>query len=70
VFKDGGTTRVPQQQQVIDQRRRSFADELAALREKALSELEARGFAVRGKTPGQIRKALKVRPRKKDGKER
>ena len=57
----------PQKKQAVDQRRSRFADELAALREKALSELEARGYSVRGKTPAQIRKALKVRPRNKNG---
>jgi len=50
-------------------RRSRFADEIAALREKALADLEARGYAVRGKTPAQIRRALVVRPRRRNGKE-
>jgi hypothetical protein len=37
-----------------------FADELARLREKALAELEAHGYDVRGKTPTQIRLALRA----------
>ena len=35
--------------------------ELAELRESALSELERRGYNVRGKTPAQIRKVLRRR---------
>jgi hypothetical protein len=41
--------------------------DLAQLREKALSDLEARGYAVRGKTTGQIRRALLTRPKAKPG---
>ena len=52
-----------------EERRKRFANELAMLREKALSDLEARGYAVRGKTPAQIRRALKNRPRKRNGAE-
>jgi hypothetical protein len=52
-----------------EQRRKRLASELAALREKALSDLESRGYAVRGKTPAQIRRALKIRRRKKNGAE-
>jgi hypothetical protein len=52
-----------------EERRKRLANELAALREKALSRLEARGYAVRGKTPAQIRRALKIRRRKKNGAE-
>lgn len=53
----------------VEQRRRQLADEVAELRQKALADLEARGYAVRGKTPAQIRRALAVRPRKRNGKE-
>jgi hypothetical protein len=48
-----------------EQRKRKFADELAALREQALADLEARGYDVRGKTTGQIRRALLRRGRPK-----
>ena len=44
----------------IKGRRSDFADELARLREKALAELEARGYDVRGKTPAQIRLTLRA----------
>lgn len=40
--------------------RSDFADELARLREKALAQLEAQGFDVRGKTPKQVRLALRA----------
>jgi hypothetical protein len=40
-------------------------DELAALKEEAIARLEHRGYEVRGRTPAQIRNALKRRPKKK-----
>jgi hypothetical protein len=40
-------------------------DELATLREEAIARLERRGYEVRGKTPAQIRSALKRRPKKR-----
>ena len=46
-------------------RRAQLRQELAALRNAAISELERRGYAVRGKTPAQIREMLKQRPSKK-----
>jgi len=49
----------PNNRATAKHRRDQFAAELADLREKALAELEARGYAVRGKTPAQIRKILK-----------
>ena len=52
------------------QRRSRLAVELAELREKALTELEARGYAVRNKTPAQIRQILRVGPRRRNGDER
>jgi hypothetical protein len=39
-------------------------DELATLREEAIARLERRGYEVRGKTPAQIRSALKRRTKK------
>ena len=39
--------------------------ELATLREEAIASLERRGYEVRGKTPAQIRRALKRRPKKR-----
>jgi len=44
--------------------RKSKRQQLAKLKHAALAELEARGYDVRGKTPGQIRAMLKRRPRK------
>jgi hypothetical protein len=41
-----------------------FREELAALKDEALAKLERRGYEVRGKTPAQIRKVLKQRPKK------
>ena len=45
--------------------RDKFHDELASLREEAIARLERRGYEVRGKTPAQIRSALKRRPKKR-----
>jgi hypothetical protein len=39
-------------------------EELARLKHAALTELERRGYQVRGKTPAQIREMLKRRPKK------
>jgi hypothetical protein len=36
----------------------------SAIKHAALTELERRGYEVRGKTPAQIRKMLKRRPKK------
>ena len=44
--------------------RKNKLEELAKLKHAALAELERRGYEVRGKTPGQIRKMLKRRPKK------
>ena len=46
--------------------RKSKSEELAELKQAALTELEQRGYDVRGKTPAQIRKMLKRRPKKLD----
>ena len=48
-----------------EERRRKFRAELADLRERALADLEARGYSVRGKTTGQIRRALLARSKTK-----
>jgi hypothetical protein len=45
--------------------RDKLRDDLATLREEAIARLERRGYEVRGKTPAQIRSALKRRPKKK-----
>ena len=47
--------------------RDKIREELAALKEEAIAKLECRGYEVRGKTPAQIRNALKRRPKKKSG---
>jgi len=39
-------------------------EEFARLKHAALTELERRGYQVRGKTPAQIREMLKRRPKK------
>jgi hypothetical protein len=39
-------------------------EELTTLKEEAIASLERRGYEVRGKTPAQIRRALKRRPKK------
>jgi hypothetical protein len=39
-------------------------EELAKLKHAALTELEQRGYEVRGKTPAQIREMLKRRPKR------
>jgi hypothetical protein len=44
--------------------RKNKLEELAKLKHAALAELERRGYEVRGKTPRQIRKMLKRRPKK------
>ena len=44
--------------------RDKLREELATLREEAIASLERRGYDVRGKTPAQIRSALKRRPKK------
>jgi hypothetical protein len=48
-----------------DVQRDKLRDDLATLREEAIARLERRGYEVRGKTPAQIRSALKRRPKKK-----
>ena len=45
-------------------RKKRVREELADLKSAAISRLEDRGYAVRGKTPGQIRRLLKRRPSK------
>ena len=55
----------PQTEIEEEQRKRKFADELIALKERALADLEARGYDVRGKTTGQIRRAVLKRGRPK-----
>ena len=45
-------------------RRKKLQDELTQLKEKAIVELELRGYDVRGKTPSQIRRMLKNRPQR------
>jgi len=44
--------------------RKSKSEELAKLKDAALTALERRGYEVRGKTPAQIREMLKRRPKK------
>jgi hypothetical protein len=44
--------------------RKNKLEELAKLKHAALTELERRGYDVRGKTPAQIREMLKRRPKK------
>jgi hypothetical protein len=44
--------------------RKNKLEELAKLKHEALTELERRGYEVRGKTPAQIREMLKRRPKK------
>jgi hypothetical protein len=46
-------------------RRAQMQDKLAELKIAALAKLECRGYAVRGKTPAQIRQILKRRPTEK-----
>ena len=45
--------------------RDKLREELTILREEAIASLERRGYDVRGKTPAQIRSALKRRPQKR-----
>jgi hypothetical protein len=51
----------------IDHNRRGKTkrEELANLKHAALTELERRGYDVRGKTPAQIREILRRRPKKR-----
>ena len=44
--------------------RKNKLEELAKLKHEALTELERRGYEVRGKTTAQIREMLKRRPKK------
>jgi hypothetical protein len=44
--------------------RKNKSEELAKLKHAALTELERRGYEVRGKTPRQIREMLRRRPKK------
>ena len=46
-------------------KRRKFIEDLRRLREEALAELERQGYEVRGKTPAEIREAIKGAPRTK-----
>ena len=46
-------------------KRSKFIEDLRRLREEALAELERQGYEVRGKTPAQIRAAIKRAPRRK-----
>lgn len=45
-------------------RRAKMREKFAELRMAAIADLERRGYAVRGKTPAQIRLILKRRPAK------
>jgi len=45
-------------------KKQQFRKRLAELKAAAITELESRGYEVRGKTPGQIRRILKRRPAK------
>jgi hypothetical protein len=47
--------------------RKNKLEELAILKHAALTELERRGYEVRGKTPAQIREMLKRRPKNSAG---
>ena len=44
--------------------RKKMREELAELKNAAITKLERRGYEVRGKTPAQIRQILKRRPTK------
>jgi hypothetical protein len=44
--------------------RKNKSEELAKIKDAALTALERRGYEVRGKTPAQIREMLKRRPKK------
>lgn len=46
-------------------RRKELSVMIAELKKAALADLESRGYAVRGKTPAQIRQMLKRRPSKR-----
>jgi len=43
---------------------KKIREELAELRNQAITKLELRGYDVRGKTPSQIRRILRRRPAK------
>ena len=43
---------------------KKIREELAELRNEAITKLELRGYDVRGKTPGQIWRILRRRPAK------
>ena len=43
---------------------KKIREELAELRNEAITKLELRGYDVRGKTPGRIRQILRRRPAK------
>lgn len=45
--------------------RKKIREELAELKNAAMTELERRGYEVRGKTPAQVRQILKRRPTKR-----
>ena len=47
-------------------RRTKLREELVELRNAAIARLEHRGYAVRGKTPAQIRQLFKQRPSKEE----
>lgn len=65
MIKNAQGQRRPHTEVEAEQRKRKFAAELAALRQQALADLEARGYDVRGKTTSQIRRALLKRGRPK-----
>jgi hypothetical protein len=44
--------------------RKNKLEELAKLEHEALTQLERRGYEVRGKTPARTREMLKRRPKK------
>jgi hypothetical protein len=43
---------------------KKIGEELAELKNEAITRLESRGYDVRGKTPAQIRQILRRRPAK------
>jgi phosphoribosylaminoimidazole carboxylase (NCAIR synthetase) len=43
---------------------KKIREDLAELKNEAISKLERRGYDVRGKTPAQIRRILRRRPAK------
>jgi hypothetical protein len=44
--------------------KKTIREELAELKNEAITKLENRGYDVRGKTPAQIRQILRRRPAK------